>query len=90
MSPVFTEKQNHLFPHMIIKKLTGIEQSKEALEIIISWCLDIVDKFREALVDNDWMLSFLTGWLFLPVRNGKIFNLEDRCDEVVTKKSFIK
>ena len=53
MSPVFTEKQNHLFPHMIIKKLTGIEQSKEALEIIISWCLDIVDKFREALVDND-------------------------------------
>ncbi len=38
---------------MTIKKLTGIEQSKEALEIIISWGLDIVDKFREALVDND-------------------------------------
>ena len=38
---------------MTIKKLTGIKQSKEALEIIISWCLDIVDKFREALVDND-------------------------------------
>ena len=36
-----------------IKRLTGIEQSKEALETIISWGLDIVDKFREALVNND-------------------------------------